>query len=144
MQNNNTASDWVKYAKNNLDAAIRDIKLLCNPRLRPYELILYNCHQSAEKMLKAFLLTYSGAYVQIHDLQRLRLLCSQIDGTYNGRRITDHCTFLNIFWNVKYPDVSISVDASHATRGINSAKRIFDFVSVLLGNPKVFYPDKES
>jgi len=44
---------------------------------------------------------------------------------------------------IKYPDVSLSVDASHTTRGINSVKRIFDFVSVRLGNPKVFYPDNK-
>jgi len=139
MQSNSAAAGWVKYARNNLDAAIRDMDLLCNPRLRPYELILYNCHQSSEKMLKAYLLTYSGAYTQIHDLQRLRLLCSQIDSTFNGKRIIDHCTYLNIFWNVKYPDVSLSVDASHTIRGINSAKRIFDFVSVRLGKTKVFF-----
>ena len=58
MQSNSAAAGWVKYARNNLDAAIRDMDLLCNPRLRPYELILYNCHQSSEKMPKAYLLIY--------------------------------------------------------------------------------------
>ena len=31
------------------------------------------------------------------------------------------------------------IDASHATRGINSAKRIYDFVSERLGLGKVFF-----
>jgi HEPN domain-containing protein len=140
MQSNSATALWVKYARNNLEAAIRDMRLLCNPRLRPYELILYNCHQSAEKMLKAYLLANSGAYMQIHDLHRLRIMCSQNDSTFGSKRIVDHCTYLSMFWNVKYPDVSLAVDASHATRGINSAKRVFDFVSERLGNPKVYYP----
>jgi len=41
---------------------------------------------------------------------------------------------------VRYPDYSISIDAADAARGLNSAKRIFDFVSERLGLGRMYYP----
>ena len=41
---NNSVAEWVRYARNNLDIAIREMTRECNPRLRPYEAILFNCH----------------------------------------------------------------------------------------------------
>jgi len=70
-------AEWVRYARNNLESAIREMTLQCNPRLRAYEIILFNCHQSA--------------------------------------------------------------DAIEAGRGLNSAKRIYDFVSDRLGLGKVYF-----
>jgi hypothetical protein len=45
-----------------------------------------------------------------------------------------------MFWNVKYPDFLVTVDASNAVRVINSAKRLFDFVAIRLDMPKVYFP----
>jgi len=140
MLSSNVTDTWIKYARNNLEAAIRDMELQCNPRLRPYELILSNCHQSAEKMLKAYLLSKSSSYPQIHDLQRLRMLCSHFDISFNGTRFVDHCAYLNMFWNVKYPDFAVSVDAAITARGVNSAKRIYDFVLIRLDMAKIYFP----
>jgi len=112
---------WVDYAKNDIEVAIREMEYHKNPRLRPYEIILHHCHQCAEKMLKAYILS-----------------CATYDNSFDGKRIIDHLIYLDVFWNIKYPDFTVSVDASHATRGINSAKRIYDFVSEKLGLGKVF------
>ena len=119
---------WVQYARNNLDVAIREMERKCNPRLRPYEIILYNCQQSAEKMLKAYLVFREAPTPYIHDLQELRGRCAKFDNSFNGLRMIDHCAFLTIFATVRYPDFTGSIDSSHAKRGINSAKRIYDFV----------------
>lgn len=75
----------------------------------------------------------------IHDLPDLRSRCVKFDSSFNGQRIIDHCAFLTIFASVRYPDYTLTVDSSHAKRGLNSAKRLFDFVSVRVGMSKVFY-----
>ena len=129
---------WIEFARNDIDVAIREMEYLRNPRLRPYEIILHHCHQCGEKMLKAFILNSGGTPSPIHALNLLRRTCSGYDGSFNSKRITDHCVYLDTFWNIKYPDFTVSVDASHTTRGLNSAKRIYDFVSVRLGLKKVF------
>ena len=109
-----------------------------NPRQRPFEIILYHCQQSAEKMLKAYLI-HKGATGWGHDLDALRLQCAAFDNSFNSMRHAKHCAFLTAFASVRYPDYSASIDAGDAARGLNSAKRIFDFVSERLGLEKTFF-----
>ena len=135
----NDVLSWVGYARNDIDVAIHEMEYLRNPRLRPYEIILHHCHQCAEKMLKAYIINSGGTAAPIHVLNTLRRSCAGYDNGFDGKRIKDHCVYLDIFWNVKYPDFTVSIDASHATRGINSAKRLYDFVSERLGLGKVFF-----
>jgi len=130
---------WVEYARHDIEIGILAMSSVSNPRLRPYEIILHHCHQCAEKMLKAYLLNSSGNYGKIHTLNVLRVTCTTHDISFNSKRLIDHCVYLDTFWNIKYPDFTVSVDATHATRGINSAKRIFDFVSERLGLGKVYF-----
>jgi HEPN domain-containing protein len=135
----NEVLTWVRYARNDIDVAIREMEYFRNPRQRPYEIILHHCHQCAEKMLKAYIFNAGGIPSQIHVLNSLRRTCAGYDISFNGKRIKDHCTYLDIFWNIKYPDFTVSVDSSHASRGVNSAKRIYDFVSERLAIDKVFF-----
>jgi len=134
-----TVLEWIKYATHDMELVLREMGYVRNPRLRPYEIILNHCHQCAEKMLKAYLIHTTGAYSKIHVLNTLRKSCAVQDNTFNGKRFKDYCAYLDAFWNVKYPDFTISVDASHVTRGINSAKRIYDFVSERIGLGKVYF-----
>ena len=121
-----------QYARNDLSVAIREMERTTNPRQRPFEIILYHCQQSAEKMLKAFLV-HNGATGWGHDLDALRLQCASFDIIFSSARHARHCAFLTAFSTVRYPDYSASIDAGDAARGLNSAKRIFDFVSERLG-----------
>ena len=125
----NDVRKWIEYARNDIEVAIREMEYIRSPKLRPYEIILHHCHQCAEKMLKAYIIYSGGTPAQKHALNTLRRTCSNYDISFSGKRIIDHCVYLDTFWNVKYPDFTVSIDASHATRGINSAKRIYDFVS---------------
>jgi HEPN domain-containing protein len=130
---------WTRYARNDIDVAIHEMEYVRNPRLRPYEIILHHCHQCAEKILKAYILNTGVTPSQIHVLNTLRRACAVYDNSFNGKRIKNHCAYLDMFWNIKYPDFTVSVDSSHATRGINSAKRIYDFAMVRLGFDKTFF-----
>ena len=136
----NSVLVWVEYARNDIELGMLAMNSVRNPRLRPYELILYHCHQCAEKMLKAYLLQSAGKYNKIHTLDVLRKSCLVYDVGFGSKRIINHCMYLDTFWNVKYPDFTASIDIVLVTRGINSAKRIYDFVSERLGLGKVYYP----
>jgi len=135
---------WIQYAHNDISVAIREMERIVNPRLRPYEVILYHCQQSAEKMLKAYLVSNGipvvfGSKSWGHDINALRTTCSSIDKGFAAVRIINHCSYLSLFSSVRYPDFIFTIDAIHATRGINSAKRLFDFVSEKLGRSKLFF-----
>ena len=83
---------WIKYAKNDIDIATREMNLDINPRHRAYEAILYHSQQAAEKMLKAYLV-HKGENPWGHDLDSLRTSCAKFDSSFNGIRITGHCVF---------------------------------------------------
>jgi len=131
----------VQYAHNDIKIAINEMSKLVNPKSRPFEGILYHCQQCAEKMLKAYLVQ-KGTPAWGHDLEMLRSECAKHDASFNATRLINHCVFLSAFIGARYPDFTTSVDAANAARGINSAKRVYDFVSDKLGEGKLFFQDK--
>jgi len=138
MRRPTTWQDWVDIARKDISVVIREMERTTNPRMRPFEVILYLCQQCAEKMLKAYLI-YKGTPGWGHDLVALRNACANHDDSFNASRIVNHCAFLDSFIGARYPDFTMSIDASNANRGLNSAKRVYDFVSEKLGLGKVFF-----
>jgi len=133
---------WVKYARNDLGIAIREMERECNPRHRAYEAILMHCQQSAEKMLKAYVIkniANVNPKVFSHDLEAVRIECAKIDNSFDSLRFSKHLAYLAAFVTARYPDFRFSIDSTHALRGLNSAKRVFDFISVRLGLSKEFF-----
>jgi HEPN domain-containing protein len=101
-----------------------------NTRKRPHELILYHCQQAVEKVLKAYIIyNNNNTCPWGHDLDDLRMTCAGFDNAFNTKRIAGHCAFLTAFNSARYPDFMASVDAKTAERGLNSAKRVYDFVT---------------
>jgi len=131
-------NEWIQSARRDFLVIESVLGMIENPRHRPNEQILYHCQQAAEKILKAFLFNYNQQPWG-HDLNALRTECSKWDITFNNKRILDHCAFLQAYNATRYPDYTDSIDASIVSRGINSAKRIYDFVSCKLGLGKVFF-----
>jgi len=134
--------EWVRYAKNDMDVSIREMERECTPKHRLYEVILMHCQQSAEKILKAYVIKNNPTInpkVFSHDLEAVRMECEKTNKKFNSPRLIKHIAFLSAFITARYPDFTFSIDASHATRGLNSAKRIFDFVSEQLGLEKVYF-----
>ena len=134
-----TCKSWVQSAQQDfivIDSLMEQVR---NPRLRPHEQVLYHSQQAAEKMLKAYLV-HKGITPWGHILIELRRDCATFDVSFNQKRIIDHCAFLTIFNTVRYPDfVAYDIDATLAARGLNSAKRIYDFVSIKLDLGKKFF-----
>ena len=122
-----------------IDAAQQLFSQQQNPRQRPIEIILYHCQQGAEKSLKAFMVQNGRFPPKTHDLQELRLICKQWDAKFDYTRIINHCDYLDPYGVVvRYPNFYMSLDSLHASRGLNSAKRIFDFVNKRLRLKKIY------
>ena len=135
----NDCLEWLRYASMDIDAAQQLYSQQQNPRQRPIEIILYHCQQGAEKALKAFMVQNGHYPPKTHDLQDLRLICKQWDTRFEYTRLVNHCDFLDPFGVVvRYPNFYMPLDSSHAARGLNSAKRIYDFVCERLGLKKVY------
>ena len=110
-----------------------------NPRHRPIEVILYHCQQGAEKALKAYILQYGSLTkdLQTHDMQLLRQACARHDAHFNQSRLIGHCANLDPFSIVvRYPKHNLPLDSNLAARGLNSAKRVYNFVCERLGLDK--------
>lgn len=133
-----TCRKWIQSANSDFIVIDSIITQVQNPRLRPYELILYHSQQAAEKILKAFL-AQNGVSPWGHDLNALRTSCADFDIGFESKRITDHCAFLAAYNAARYPDFTDVIVASTAARGLNSAKRVYDFVSEKLGQGKAFF-----
>jgi len=127
---------WMRLARDDMAT----VSLLMTEHRKRVEIILYHCQQTAEKSLKAFLINSNVWIGNTHDLILLLKECAKINPSFNFKRMINHCAFLNrITPSVKYADLSISLDTSHIPRAINSAKRVYDLVSVHLGFGKVYF-----
>ena len=134
--------EWLRFAQMDINAAQDLFSNQQNPRHRPIEVIIYHCQQGAEKALKAYIVQHGflPKSIQVHDMQILRQTCSQWSTQFTNTRLIGHCAYLDPFSVVvRYPKHNLSLDSSHATRGLNSAKRVFDFVCMQLGLKKVYF-----
>ena len=127
---------WMRLARDDMAT----VHLLMTEHSKRIEIILYHCQQTAEKSLKAYLVDNNVWVGSTHDLVLLLRECVSINPSFNLTRMINHCAFLNrITPGVKYADLNISFDKSHIPRAINSAKRLYDLVSIHLGFGKHFY-----
>ena len=134
--------EWLRFARMDINAAQHLFSKQQNPRHRPIEVILYHCQQGAEKSLKAYIIQHGSMTknFQVHDMQVLRQTCTQWSKRFNNSHIIGHCAYLDPFSVVvRYPKHNLSLDSSHAKRGLNSSKRIYDFVCGLLGLEKAYF-----
>ena len=133
---------WLRFANMDIDAAQELFSKPQNPRQRPLEIILYHCQQGAEKALKAYIVQHEllTKNLQVHDLQILRQRCALWNMRFNNQRIIGHCSYLDPFSvTIRYPQHSLVLDSGHAAKGLNSSKRLFDFVNIQLGLKSIYF-----
>jgi HEPN domain-containing protein len=135
----NECKEWLRFAKKDINAA----DILLKQQEKDIENILYHCQQAAEKALKAFLVnnnTWSG---KIHDLDILRVDCGKFNAKFNEKRVTGYCDYLDNFAiAVRYPFHKMVLNPKDAIKGFNSAKRVYDFISEILGLGRFYFPLK--
>ena len=129
---NENIRKWAQTAINALSTAEAEMVRRANPRHRAYEQILYNCQQSAEKILKAYL-HHKGEMPWGHELTALRMKCVALDRAFENTRLVSHCEFLEQFNVARYADFNQDADSQIAKRAINSAKKVYNFTAQKLG-----------
>ena len=87
-EKNNAEQDWYRFAMMDVLAA-NSLNEHMYPK--PLEIICYLSQQSAEKMIKGFLVANDVEPPKIHDLRRLCEICISIDK--NFEELKEPCIF---------------------------------------------------
>lgn len=123
MSNKEIVKEWIKFSKNDLDCA----EYLNNMKPKPLEIMCYHCQQSAEKVLKAFLIFSEIIPPKIHELNRLCEMCEDIDVDFE--KIAIQCGSLTKYGiQPRYP-YELDITDEETQSAVRKAKTILDFVT---------------
>ena len=119
--NSELSKDWYKFAMMDLDSA----KYLCGMRPKPLEIICYHCQQSAEKMLKGYLVENAVEPPKTHDLIELRKMCEKINTDFE--ELKEASRFLTAFGvQPRYPN-EIQILESDTEKALESVENMTNF-----------------
>jgi len=115
--------EWFRFADRNLGIA-EHLEATYHPK--PLEDICFNCHQSAEKYLKGYLIYHSSAMPpRTHNLMELSALCAVYDGCF--KELAKACSSLNLYAiSPKYPQ-EIYIDEALMKKALRYAAEIKAF-----------------
>ena len=123
MDKNNIVKAWYDFANDDLLSA----KYLLGLHPLKLEIICYHCQQSAEKMLKGFLLSKDIDLPRTHDLRLLRRMCGEIADGFDN--IEEACVRLTAYGvQPRYP-MEIDLNESDMRQAIGDADHIMSFIS---------------
>ena len=114
--------EWINFSKIDL-AAAKHLNDTMQPR--PYTIICYHCQQSAEKIMKAYLIYKDADPPKTHDLELLRKKCEFWEDSFI--RIFMECVRLNPYSSqLRYPSTSeLSEEISNIA--IDDGMKVFNF-----------------
>jgi len=119
--------EWVQKAEADYQAA--RVLLRQRKTLLP-DNICWNCQQSAEKYLKAYLVRHGIDYPRRHDLVQLGTLCADVDADF--ALVADIIATLDQFGtDIRYPGVSATMQ--DARQAFHALKQLRAFVRAKLG-----------
>jgi HEPN domain-containing protein len=92
-------TEWILYAQEDYDGAANIAK---TPNPYSSRHVCYLCQQSAEKILKAYMIAKDGSRVKEHDLEKLLRRCERYSTDFNG--LTIACSRLDThITKTRYP-----------------------------------------
>ena len=100
---------------------------------KPLEIICYHCQQSAEKILKSFLVSNKIDPPKTHDLQLLRKMCEDINDKF--QLLYDVCKDLNPYGvQPRYPNEIevLEIDAENALKSVQKMIEFFEAQNIEL------------
>jgi HEPN domain-containing protein len=120
--------EWLRFAQEDLDCAIETLS-----RKVFFHQTRLLCQQSAEKYLKAYILSIQIPFKKIHDLVLLSKLCASNNPLFES--LLEECETLNPYITLgRYPgDLPFeSINANDAELALDAAKRIALFVKKII------------
>ena len=101
--------EWIYKAEEDFESALHLVK---KDRKPVPDSICFHCQQCIEKYLKAFLILNNIEPPQIHDLQRLKAICSNVDESFE--EISEELDILNAYAvNFRYPGEVATVEEAN-------------------------------
>ncbi len=101
-------NEWIYKAEEDFESAMYLVKKRKN--VAP-DSVCFHSQQCIEKYLKAFLIKNDVVPPEVHDLQRLRVLCANIDKDFN--LISEELDILNAYAvNFRYPGEQATIEES--------------------------------
>ena len=122
MNKADLVKEWFEIASTEHKAATHLFETM---QKKPLEIICYLCQQSTEKSLKGFLANHDIEPPYTHDLESLRLMCIEKEGSFEV--IQEACIRLREYASTtRYPDRPEILE-SDALYALNEAKKIYSF-----------------
>lgn len=126
MDKTSIVKSWCDFAKDDLITA----KYLLGLHPLKLEIICYHCQQSAEKILKGFLIDKNTDPPKTHDLRLLRRMCGKIADGFD--EIEESCIRLTAYGvQPRYP-MEIDLTESDMRQAIEDADHIMSFIALRL------------
>jgi HEPN domain-containing protein len=126
LDKNSIVKLWYDFANDDLITA----KYLLDLHPLKLEIICYHCQQSAEKMLKGFLIDKNIDPPRTHDLRLLRRMCEEILDGFDD--IEEACVRLTAYGaQSRYP-MEIEITESDMQQAIDDACHIMRVISLRL------------
>ncbi len=125
--------DWINKANSDLEYA----KASFNEFDDFYSQMCILCHDSAEKIFKAYIVSKKKRYKRIHDLVTLLKDCIQIsDQKEDFHNYEEDCRILNNYYTpLKYPSHFPIASKKQAKEAINAAENIAKFIQTQIFDP---------
>lgn len=121
MDKINIVKEWLDFASKDISSA----KYLLDMRPVPLEIICYHCEQTAEKVLKGYLIHHDVEPPKTHDLRLLCKMCADFDKTFD--EISQSCVNLTAYGvQTRYP-FEIEILDSDMQKAILDADYVMDF-----------------
>ena len=120
--NNDLVQGWYRFSMMDFISA-KALNEHVHPK--PLEIICYHCQQSAEKMLKGFLISNDIEAPKTHDLTLLHEMCIGI--SENFEELKENCAFLTRYGiQPRYPD-EIEILETDMDRALKSVQTMIEF-----------------
>ena len=115
-------NEWIRYAENDIEA----VNILIAHRPLKLEIICYLCQQSAEKMMKAFLVYSDIRPPKKHELDELCGLCKDVDESFADMFI--NCDRLNPYANQPRYPFGLEISDDMMSLAVKDCTTIGEFV----------------
>jgi HEPN domain-containing protein len=126
MGNDNlNVAEWVQYAQEDYNLAVTIVKTH-SPYPVPIRIVCYQCQQSAEKILKAYMIAKEGERTKTHDLEKLLEQCARHSSDFS--RFDTACATLSTYVAAsRYPS-NMGLTELRMKQAMRDAFRILEFV----------------
>jgi HEPN domain-containing protein len=117
---------WIRFAQNDYEAATRESRHF-RP---PLEVVCYHCQQSAEKILKAYIIAKTGTRRKTHELEDLLGDC--LPHSVDFESLRGCCKDLNPYIILARYPTDIDPTEYHMQQALKDASQILEFTKAKL------------